>query len=308
MQNNLLFRFYLYQKERFPFISHGLLIAIFTFSAISYSIITSGKTNFISIQLFIPVVINTVSMFFLLRVSDEFKDKVEDAQFRPYLPVPRGLISLKELALIAVFVVVIQLVLNIIYFPKMLVLFALVAIVLFFMRYEFFIPSILRKSPVLYIGTHMIVIPAIDFYASGSDWLLTQYDIPRGLIFFILVSYMNGTVIEFGRKIRAPENEEHNTYSTLYGRKKATHLWMLLISATFIFAQLASLYAGYGLLGAAILLVIYGLCLLPAFFFLKNMSVKNSKWIEKISGIWTILMYLTLGGFPMFVALIKKFI
>jgi hypothetical protein len=40
-------------------------------------------------------------------------------------------------------------------------------------------------------------------------------------------------------------------------------------------------------------------CSLPAFIFLKNKTEKLSKYIEYGSALWTISMYLTLGGGPM---------
>jgi len=37
-------------------------------------------------------------MFALLRIADEFKDAGDDARWRPYRPVPRGLVTLRQLA------------------------------------------------------------------------------------------------------------------------------------------------------------------------------------------------------------------
>ena len=40
----------------------------------------------------------TAFLFFLqLRIADEFKDFEEDSRYRPYRPVPRGLVRLREL-------------------------------------------------------------------------------------------------------------------------------------------------------------------------------------------------------------------
>src|SRR6478735_7095324 len=43
-------RFYKYQKERFPFLAHGLLIASFSFSAIAYSRICRNAPGFIELK------------------------------------------------------------------------------------------------------------------------------------------------------------------------------------------------------------------------------------------------------------------
>src|SRR6185503_3124011 len=91
-------RWWVYQRERFPVLAHGLLIAAFSFSAISYSSVLRGAapgwpaalTAFASCFLF----------FLQLRIADEFKDFDEDARWRPYRPVPRGLVRLRELAVV----------------------------------------------------------------------------------------------------------------------------------------------------------------------------------------------------------------
>ena len=49
-------------------------------------------------------------LFFLqLRIADEFKDFEDDARYRPYRPVPRGLVTLRELAWVGVGAAAIQL-------------------------------------------------------------------------------------------------------------------------------------------------------------------------------------------------------
>jgi len=45
-------RFLTYQKERFPFLAHGVMISAFTFSAVSYSRICRGEEGFIPLEIF----------------------------------------------------------------------------------------------------------------------------------------------------------------------------------------------------------------------------------------------------------------
>ena len=107
-KQSFLQRFYIYQSERFPFLAHGLLIAAFTFSAIGFSRICADKIGFISLNTYLVGFFITFTTFFLLRLFDEFKDQKEDAQFRSYLPVPRGLVSLNELGWVITFVFILQ--------------------------------------------------------------------------------------------------------------------------------------------------------------------------------------------------------
>jgi len=292
-------RFFIYQKERFPFVAHGSLVAAFSFSAISYSRICRGAEGFVQWPVFLIGVLMSFSLFFLVRVFDEFKDAEEDALHRSHLPVPRGLISFRELAALAALAVLLQLVLNTVFVPQMLGLYALVMGYLCLMGKEFFVARWLKKHPFWYVVSHMLIIPLIDMYACGLDWLLEGKEAPKGLLFFFAVSFMNGVVLEIGRKIRVPGKEEHNTYSTMLGAPRATRLWMLILFATLCCSVAAAWYAGYGFTGYAILCGLFALCISPALLFLCKPTQRSSKLIEYASALWTIGMYLTLGAVPM---------
>mgnify|MGYP000657513563 CR=1 FL=1 len=298
-------RFYQYQKERFPFLAHGLLITSFTFSAISYSRISRGVEGFIPMQDFLIGVFVTLSFFFLVRIFDEFKDKEEDAQYRKYLPVPRGLISLKELKVVGWIVGLLQIFVIGFFQPQMIYLYGIVLVYLMLMGVEFFVPTWLKKRHLPYIISHMAIIPLIDFYASGLDWLLQGESLHVGLAWFFCVSYFNGFVLEFGRKIRAPEKEEEGitSYTNLYGTKGGVYAWIGLLFITLLMAIGASLYANYGVISIVILGSLFVICSMPGWMFLKNPTEKRSKLIEYSSGLWTLIMYFSLGGIPMLKAL-----
>ena len=307
-ENNasLLKRLFIYQKERFPLIGHGLLVASFTFSAIAYSRICRGVEGFVSWQTYLLGIFITVSLFLLVRIFDEFKDAEEDAKYRGELPVPRGLVKLSELKNIGIVVFILQVLVNIIFFPKMLIIYFAIIAYLLLMGKEFFVADWLKKNQFWYVASHMFIIPFIDIYASGLDWLLEGAKPPTGLLFFFAVSYMNGIVLEVGRKIRTPEGESEGvlTYSSMLGGNKATWLWIWVLIATLALAIAASAFAGYGTTGTIVLSCVFLVCALPAFLFLNKKTKKLSKSIELMSALWTIAMYLTLGGVPMLQKLI----
>jgi hypothetical protein len=294
-------RLYIYQKERFPILGHGLLVASFSFSAISYSRICRGAEGFVNLQTYLVGIFITITLFMLVRIFDEFKDAKDDAQFRKHLPVPRGLVSFKELKTIGIVIVVLQIAVNLFCFPKMLIIYAVIMTYLSQMGKEFFIVDWLKKHQFWYITSHMFIIPLIDIYASGLDWLLSGIEAPLGLLFFFAVSYMNGIVLEIGRKIRAPQKEATGvlTYTSMLGINKAITLWLTVLFVTLCLGIAASHYAGYGTMALIILSVIFILCSIPALLFLKNNTEKLSKSIELSSALWTIAMYLSLGGIPM---------
>jgi hypothetical protein len=217
------------------------------------------------------------------------------------LPVPRGLVTLEELKRIGIVVAVLQVAINAYFFPKMLIIYGIIIAYLLLMGKEFFIAEWLKKHQFWYITSHMFIIPLVDIYASGLDWLLESVSAPQGLMFFFAVSYMNGIVLEIGRKIRTPEQESEGvlTYTSMLGLKKAVWVWIAVLLVTLALSWAASHYAGYGTSGAIALGIAFVICSLPAFLFLKKPTPKLAKGIELTSALWTILMYLTLGGVPM---------
>ncbi len=299
-------RFYIYQAERFPFVGYLVLIGVFTFSAASYSRICRSEEGFIDWEHYFVGVITTFTLFFLVRIFDEFKDQHEDAQYRQYLPVPRGLISLKELRLVGFTVGVIQ-VSVILYFQyEMLLLYAIVMGYLLLMRVEFFVPTWLKAHQLTYVFSHMLIIPLIDVYASGLDWHLAGESAPFGLFFFFVVSFMNGIVLEFGRKIKPPHAEEEGvlSYTKYFGTHRAVWVWIGVLTVTLILSLVTSHYAAYGDLAYYFFGVVFLICIIPAFLFLNNPGKKNAKFIEYASSLWTVFMYLGLGGIPMLSKLI----
>lgn len=300
-------RFYIYQKERFPFVAHGLLIAAFSFSAIAYSRLCSHVDGFVNWRLYFICLFNTITLFFLLRIFDEFKDKEDDALYRKYLPVPRGLISLTELRTIGIITFILQLLVNIWFVPRMLPLFAMVIVYLLLMGKEFFVTTWLKKHQFWYVVSHMLIIPLVDVYASGFDWLLDNRFAPTGLLYFFGVSFMNGIVLEIGRKIKTADKEEEGvvSYTKLLGTKGAPVVWILVLATTLLLAMAAAYYAGHASVTYIVLGVLFLLCSFPALLFLNKFTPRWAKFIEYASALWTFGMYLTLGGIPMLIQLLR---
>jgi 4-hydroxybenzoate polyprenyltransferase len=294
-------RLWQYQSERFPVAGHGLLILTFTFSAIAFSRVSRGASGFIPFGLFIVGAITSFLLFFLLRLFDEFKDAEEDARYRPYRPVPRGLVSLPELRRLGIGVVGLLALLNGLLMPRMLVALAVPLVYMSLMGKEFFVRDWLKRHPMAYMLSHMVIMPAIDFYTTGLDWLNAGVHPPGGLQFFLLMTFLNGIVIEVGRKIRAREAEEEGveTYSALYGARRATFGWLGVLLLTYLSALLAAWVAGFFATGLAVLTAILVACSIPALRFLGSGAQPHAQQIEKAAGIWTVGMYLALGAIPL---------
>ena len=286
-------RWWIYQKERFPVLANGLLVAAFSSCAILYSSFLSkgplpGGTMFL-------VAFITCFIFFLqLRIADEFKDAEEDARYRPYRAVPRGLVSLRELGTVFVIGALLQLSLAFFLAPSLVFILLIAWTYLALMSVEFFHRDWLKARPITYLWTHMLIMPIVDFFATAAYWLPQHGLAPAGLVWFLGASFANGLVIEIGRKIRAPEDEEEGvpTYSKLWGRNRASHVWIGCIFATLAFA-IAAAFAINTAFPTAVLLG----CLAFVFVFLAQRYQKH----EIASGLWTLTLYLTLGILPLFV-------
>jgi len=292
-------RFFIYQRERFPFLSHGLFLSAFALCAISYSRICRGEVGFISLSSAFVASISVTLFFYILRVVDEFKDRRSDALHRDHLPVPRGLISLHELrntAFVAMFVII---AINAILNPQILPLLLIPAGFIVLMSYDFFIPRFLHKYWPLYVLSHMFFYPAVDIYSSGFDWFASGLSRPpSGMVWFYLVSLLNGLVYEVGRKIKAPENEEHNSYTRMYGRTKAILIWAIIISVAFGLNLLAAHNIELGVIGYLCLSLLFISYIVYAWLFYRKPDVKNAKLVDLGSGAWGLLTYICLGALP----------
>ncbi len=91
----------------------------------------------------------TAFIFFLqLRIADEFKDYEDDLRYRPYRPVPRGLVTLRELGWIGVAGgAAIQLGLALWLHPPLVAAAVLAWAYLALMSREFFAAAWLRRRP-----------------------------------------------------------------------------------------------------------------------------------------------------------------
>jgi 4-hydroxybenzoate polyprenyltransferase len=293
-------RFLQYQGERFPLAVYVPLIAAFTFSAASYSGFARGAETLVPLPLLAAGTLTALTFFFLLRVLDEHKDADIDLRYRPELPVPRGLVTLAELRWIGGVALAAAVVLNAGLHPPLLAPIVLVAVWAALMTREFFVPAWLRAHPTAYLVSHMLIMPIIDAYTTGLDWIPAGSHPGVGLWFFLGVTFLNGVVIEIGRKIRHPDGEREGvvTYTGAWGVRAAPRVWLAVTFAAAVATWLAARHTGAAPLTLAALCVLLPLSALPAVRFLRSASARDAEGIQTASGFWTLTIYLLLGGGP----------
>lgn len=291
-------RWWIYQKERFPVFAHGPLIAAFSACAVAFSSMLRGAPP-PGWQSYLTAFGVCLLMFLQLRIADEFKDKEEDARWRSYRPVPRGLVKLSELRAVFIIAAVAQAALAFLLDPRLLVVLAIAWAYLTLMSVEFFRRDWLKARPVVYLLTHMGIMPLVDFFGTACEWLPRGSSAPSGLGWFLTASFCNGIVIEIGRKLRQPAAEEEGveTYSRLWGKSGGAAVWLFAMAATLGCAGMAARHIGFVLPVVAALgfVLVFAHLMMPGYL-RGNLPGKR---IESLTGLWTLALYLSLGLVPL---------
>ena len=294
-------RIWIYQRERFPSFRFGLISLAFSFCGICISRLMRSEISWPHFSSAV-VAFCCVFLFFLqLRFLDEFKDYETDCLHRPERPVPRGLVSLKQIGWVFVITVLIQGVLVFSLSPFLFILLLAVWCYMALMTVEFFVADWLKPRLLTYMWTHMLIMPVIDFFVTGCDWLRSPRFPPAGLLVFLLVSFFNGLLVELGRKIWAPEQERPNvdSYSSYCGLEKALLIFRWVMLAAYVCILIVGFQVGF----FVSVVLVMTLLLLWGFFvvskFARTCSVTEAKKLENFSGVWVITSYLMMGIIPL---------
>jgi 4-hydroxybenzoate polyprenyltransferase len=298
-------RWWIYQRERFPLLLHAPLIGAFTSSAVCLSALLRGAAAAGSADgprwpAFVAAFGTGLTFFLQLRIADEFKDHDDDARHRPYRPVPRGLVTLRELAAVGMACAVAQLALALWVDVRLVGLLALVWAYMVGMSVEFGVRDWLRRHPLTLLWTHMLVLPLFDLYATAYDWMPAGAHVASGIGWFLGASFCNGLVVEVGRKLRAPADEEPGveTYSALYGRSRAVAGLLATMALTWLCAIQVGRRSGHPLLAAAPLAVLLVATAAYALWFLRDPRPGRGRIFELLSGVWTLVLYFAIGIVP----------
>ena len=327
--------FKIYLNERFPLGKNSIFVLIFTLSGYIYTgLLYNSKiiNQIFSKEIKVPMPWHKIAalfiiifMFFLqLRITDEFKDYEEDLKYRAYRPVQRGVVTLKALGKIGIATVIIQIILAYVIDFKIIYFMIIVWFYMFLMAKEFFIKEWLTKRILIYALSHvvimifitLVIVNAAQYIVLGEtenifkfvalQWYRHNIDI--ALIPLFTLNYLNGIVLEIGRKTRRADEEEHGvqTYSKLWGKKKAAVILSLLFAVEYflVILGLSYTYEKYFLFSGLVLLIIL---IISIYFMIKFLKKDLSgKIVESVSGLWIVFSSMGLGLLPYFVfSLIK---
>ena len=303
-------RLWAYQAERFPLVKHGVLIAALGASATCLSALLRGGAP--SVLAIVVAVLVLFGIFFQLRVADEHKDNEDDTKFRPERPVPRGLVTLAELRVVAIGVGATQVALTVALDWRLLGPLLLVWAWLAVMTKEFFAPAWLKKRPIIYMVSHMAIMPLIDLYATACDWLPAGVALHEnfGLTLgaFLLLSLVNGSVIEIARKSWAPEMERDGveTYSRLWGAQRAGIVVMALLLAGLALSAFINVRSDAGVVGLVGLMLVTMFAAWTAIDYAGAPAARQVKQMETGTAVFVLGNYLLLGVIPLLMSLLPS--
>lgn len=295
----LLHRLWIYQAERFPLVKTVPLLACFSAASITLSAVLSGR-SLPGLCAYVIGFFLVFILFFQLRVADEVKDGEDDAKYRPERPIPRGLVTLRLIVSLGLVTIPLGIILALMHGAGLIWLLLLTWAWLTAMTFEFGVPALLKARPVLYLLSHMAIMPLIDLLLTGIEWLPFGSAAPA-LWLFIALSFSNGCVLEIGRKLWVPENERIgvDTYSGLWGPKRAANIWLIFVGISAGLLLGVGVATGFTLAFALIALAGVAVCVNTARRYTTHLTPKAEKQMDTIAGLWVFGCYATAGFLPL---------
>ena len=314
--------FKIYLNERFPLGKNSIFVLIFTLSGYIYTgLLYNSKiiNQIFSKEIKVPMPWHKIVALFIIIFMFFLHLK-----YRAYRPVQRGVVTLKALEKIGIATVIIQIILAYVIDFKIRYFMIIVWSYMFLMAKEFFIKEWLTKRILIYALSHvvimifitLVIVNATQYIILGEaenifkfgalQWYRHNIDI--ALIPLFTLNYLNGIVLEIGRKTRRADEEEHGvqTYSKLWGKKKAVVILSLLFAVEYflVILGLSYTYEKYFLFSGLVLLIIL---IISIYFMIKFLKKDLSgKIVESVSGLWIVFSSMGMGLLPYFVfSLIK---
>jgi 4-hydroxybenzoate polyprenyltransferase len=150
--------------------------------------------------------------------------------------------------------------------------------------------------------SHMLVVPLIYWYDAECVGPSSGQYRQASMALLLAAGFFSGILVEIGRKLRAPEEEEAGvaTYSVTWGIRKSVVAWNSALLLAFVFAGAAAASVGALMLTAAILFPAFALALGCSLLYRRRPTPRYAKLMELTSGAWTLVLYMVLGPLVVF--------
>lgn len=291
-------RFSAYLTERFPPLSHVVLIVSYYSSNQFLAQVLSHPGHPLHYSLWsLAGAVSVLCGFFYLRVFDEHKDFAEDCVFHPERLLQRGIISLRELRLAGGIAVALQLFLSAISGLAALTSSLLVLLYALLMLKEFFVRNWLKKQFLLYALSHMLIMPLYSLQVFSFTTGLFFFEAPPWFLAYAFVGFFVTLNWEISRKIRAPEQEVAglDSYSKTLGTYGSGYAVLIVRLIDSLLVAAVGYHIG---VSAIFYILLFGLYLVCCYGFLQfrfKTSPRTAKNMEKYAGIYIVAFDLLLA-------------
>ncbi len=305
---NFFKKWYTYQKERFPVLKYGIYIFAIVFSTYCFTnwilinihfkdtvsyLMGKPKPFMFEWNILISMFAVAFLQFLMVRIIDEFKDYDEDCKYRPYRPVPRGLITLKELKVLFIICAIMQIYITASISVKGIIYLILVWVFFAIMSKSFFMKKLLDKHILLEVTFDELLMPVLVIYLSS----FVMYNMSRlftsnYFYIYLFMTYFISWVVEIARKVRCKEDEEEGvkTYTAVFGIKKAV---LILVILETILLILQTVLLGWNRI--IITIIPYIIVNIINILFCKKQNKKFAKLTELSANIYIFLMYFSMA-------------
>jgi 4-hydroxybenzoate polyprenyltransferase len=249
--------------ERFPPVAYGLLVIALVAAGQAGAGLAAGTELELTAAAVIAAIAVTLG-FFQLRILDELADERDDRIGRPDRPLPRGLVTRRELLGVAIVAAAVGTAAAAILGAAVLLGYGLALGQIWGLK----VPAIqqaLRRGGVLVnaIG-HSLIVPsmlAVAWASTGPAPSTGQAPSTGALVATLVLGWGAGLALEIGRKTVAGPEERAGveTYSAAIGRSRAIGLAVLfLLVAGTAAAALAALAGAPAVVAATPVIVVLG--------------------------------------------------
>lgn len=224
---------FIYIRERFPVIPAFLFALGYSALAIAIASSSNPWSKDPNLTIFTLVLLSSIFFFFLLRqrAIDEFRDAKHDLKNYPDRPVPRGLISKKQLLMLGSFALLMEWAAVYLLGASLITSYIFVFVYSLLMAKEFFVSDWLNKHFTLYFLVHEVIFLLFGiFFIVVINQSFLSFNLSTLSALIILVSAPAS--IEIIRKFKPRYDKAGrvvaDTYNVVWGSNNALFVLMVL--------------------------------------------------------------------------------
>ena len=287
-----------YLKERFPLLGNVLLIISY-YSAnqfLAKSLVHPDTPMTYSYKSLFGA-LTLLCLFFHLRVFDEHKDYVEDCKYYPNRVLQRGIITLNELKRLGALAIALEILASIIAGIRALVSTMIALGFSVLMLKEFFVKVWLRRHFLVYVVTHMLIMPLFSMVIFSFSTDKFPWQAPPLYWLYAFVGFFVTLNWEISRKIRSPEEEIEGviSYTKVWGTYGAAYMVLIVRAIDTFMVWVVGFYLNLSLLFYITLGLLYCVCVAGFLQYRFCTNAKTAKRLEFYAGMYIIAFDLILA-------------